>query len=367
MRKILLVALAATALFSCSKESVDNSTEKGNASLYMSVKKAETKTAENTGGSNGGYVTSLYVQLVDGSGVQFGSAYAAPSAFMDALSGGTPGNADNVLFIEKVPQNAAKVIAYGFKAASAPAGFDLSNYDGTKVINNLQGEFADVPFFNVSSGSYTATEINKDNATQWKTTTNISPYFARFEITGAPKAGSGINSISVSEVYINNFNATHGASALTAYVGNGAHFIFDASHNITGTTGGGSGSDEGDWGTNPYTSSGAASKMYDNYTSSMYHGYNLYAQSSMPQVVLKVSVTTDNSNTFTGFVTIGGFKDATNTAVSAIEIGKLYKLGLGEFTINISDVDPEPNHETADLHMTITVTDWEEVEITPNM
>lgn len=373
------MALAATAMMtSCSKEGPDGNKNDGTASLYMKVEQINSR-AVSDAGTTGTPLTSLFVILQNGAGTAVGSEVDA-KAVIGTPSQSVVGTLASQIIVSGIDLSVEKILAYGFKASTKPLGFALADYNGTKNINALQDvAFNDIPFFHTNSGAPTTDVISKTNTTPpagktgqvWTAISSLSPYFARFEIGGTPTAGTGVKTVTVTQIYLNNFAATYGATS-TAHPGNLAYFTYDGSGNVTGTAGGNSGT-TGDFGTAYYTA--ASTTMYgDPATAPQVQAFNLYAQSSMPHVVLKVTirpsadVSDDGSLDYTGFITITGFKSTGSgtPAVTSIEAGNIYQLALGGLAINAADVDPEPEHEGADLYMTITVTDWTLVPITPN-
>ena len=68
------------------------------------------------------------------------------------------------------------------------------------------------------------------------------------------------------------------------------------------------------------------------------------------------------------YVTIKGFKDG-NKAIASIDAHKIYKMGLSDGGIEITpdDITDKPEKEKIDLIVAITVADWTEVTVTPEI
>lgn len=77
------------------------------------------------------------------------------------------------------------------------------------------------------------------------------------------------------------------------------------------------------------------------------------------------------------FITIRSFNEGANI-LSEIVAAKIYKIDLNDLTVNfkpnptdpdkpIVPVDPDPEMDKFDLKVNVTVTNWSETTITPNI
>lgn len=98
--------------------------------------------------------------------------------------------------------------------------------------------------------------------------------------------------------------------------------------------------------------------------------YNLFATntgSTMPHIVIRLSnIETSNDVTFSSpqFITIRGLKED-GTVLGGIKAGHVYNIGEGVLRFGGEDLNPEPNKETIDVEVSVTLSDWTSVDVTP--
>lgn len=411
MNKIILVALVAFTLFSCSNEAETiPEVETGNASLYLSISMAKTRAMRDSISEFPTFITKLFVHAYDASDNKVGDTLISGQALKDLLtsSAAAPGSNANQVVLKTLSSNAAYIRVWGYHDTLQTA---TPIYTGTEDINNLQAlVFNAIPYEkgkidivkspDLGTGAYTNHRI-------WRATADIKPYLALFQITGTPKLKSDNDlknsKIVVSGIYMNNIKLDAREATLpTLKVGNGGSWDFSAAKDDQVDKKNTGGNWEPDY--------------YDTYKS-MFDGlpkatntlpnpaliiqptlndnslwittppktaasYNLYPQNVTPHLVLCVVVDSDGkdqttNDRFYGFVTLSKFRKGTGAdagvptdasgLLSGIISGNLYQIDLSELELTAKDITPDPEPKDQDLYLNLTVTPWNQVKLKPEL
>lgn len=361
---ILLSAVALTAMVSCQKEPVVQNAEKTN--FVVSIGADLTRAVESLyGGGIDPYYEDVTVYLIDGGSNAVGYEWSAaeiaaktksfeqimaPNKVMVIVNknGVTlPGiSPDKTIFSEietalKGFAIAGQNLSVKEVAAVDPNGNAIGKYESVKQVT-LMG-IVDTPA--PVGGTITCP-------------VTVKSLVSRFEI-GTLKKGTGLESIVIENVYINNWFKTSakGDDNCQAYTELNWPFV-----NFTPA-----------WATNEGNTgvtSGTDTKCY---------AYQVFA-GKVPTIIFKVGGTLSNGyklpdgtegtdGTFTGkYVTITGFKAGEN-ALTADDVAanKIFKVGLtdGGITIDVDKITDKPEKPKYDLNVSITIAAWTAENVTP--
>lgn len=402
MKKIILMALVALTLFSCSNEAENiPEVESGNAALYLAIAMPKTKAMTDPVTTPPTVITKLMVQAYDATDKAVGAlSIISGQTLTDLLAanGMAPGTDSKQIVVETISNNATYIRVWGYHDVSQT---DTPIYTGAEAINTLQAlGFDGVPYQadkiliaksqNLGTGAHAEHKV-------WTATATLKPYLARFEVSGTPKSKADGDlknaSIQVSGIYMNNISLK-GKTAPTLKAGNSAHWDFSTAKD----------NDGGNWEDSYYTD---YVSMFDGlpaaptvlpapalviqspvennsiwYNSKNATGYNLYPQDETPHLVLCVVVDKDGSDATTndqyyGFVTVSKFRkgnglDATiptdgTGLLSGIINGNLYQIDLSDLLLTEKDITPDPEPKEQDLYLKLTVTPWNAVKLTPEL
>lgn len=411
MNKIILVALVAFTLFSCSNEAeMTPEVETGNASLYLSISMTKTRAMTDPVEKLPMAITKLIVQAYDDYDNKVGDTLSISGERLTKLMAANtadPGSSANQIVLEALSSNAAYIRVWGYHDTLQIA---TPIYTGREDINNLQAlGFNGVPYEagkikifkspDLGTGAYANHRI-------WRATANIKPYLAHFEITGTPKLKSNGDlkgaSLVVSGIYMNNIKLDAQKTTLpTLKAGNGGYWDFSNNNGNQvdkKNTG-------GNWESSYYT---AYKSMFDGLpkaatnfpdsaltikdtlndnslwtiTSKTAASYNLYPQNVTPHLVLCVVVDSDGkdqttNDRFYGFVTLSKFRKGAGAdagvptdasgLLSGIISGNLYQINLSDLELTAKDITPAPESKDQDLYLKLTVTPWNQVKLKPEL
>lgn len=376
MKKIFLLAVAASTLLACSNNDLDLTTDTGDKPLAMSVYLSKvTDRAISDAAQNGATINSLQVRVLTTEGAQIGGVHTFNSSSTPTLTTLITGSVadDANIIVEKVSSTASSVEVRGYNNATAPASWEALSTIDAKSVNAIQSyAFENIPFISTTGVDgkdiiTKGTDLNGNERKKWTAEPSIKPYFARFEVSGTPilykEDGSAVlndgTTIVVNNIYMNAVGNKTGG--VTTYGNTGGNWTYDGT-SISGTS--------GNWEAGYYTN---FADMYgDAPTGAQVQAFNLWSQATMPHVILKVTVTPkgDAEKAYAGFVTIKNF---TATGVSGIVNGNIYSVNLGDLHIKYNsetgggDIDPNPEDVEADLHLKVTVLPWVKVNLTPGM
>lgn len=198
----------------------------------------------------------------------------------------------------------------------------------------------------------------------------------RFEF-GDVIAGEGVLSVKLEGIWINNYTATYAdaTSDQAVKVTNDNESIFWITippTNIKGSTIDLSpASMENPYAPDFYYDAGDPRVTNDTPPPFAY-AYHLFAGNYMPTVVMLVSGQYDDGyfnpatgSNFLGFVTFTTFFEGA-TPITMVEGNKIYK-AFGGITINSVDITSKPELPLMDLTITVNVTPWTEVNVTPGV
>ena len=401
MKRLFLMALTAITLFSCSNEETDRVIENGNNSTISLALKIERKTftrgLQEPGTGSAANIESMIIEVFDATHSKIDSKALSTTEIAGAMNTGVALGDDSRIVFSGIDSRATYVKIWAFQTNVAVD--DLPALGGS--INKYQMPFKAIPFYPVAgmiADSMTDSDgyisINKSNTPApgpntngnkiWTVEASLAPYFARFEIKPTfpvggitpvtapdPMGNDGFpvgTSIDITGIYMNNICDLEG-QAVTLNVGNLMSW------------------GSGDWAYgHPYADDGNWSNMYNalashiNATplnfSSHSDCYNLYPQGVSPHVIVRVMVNlpagsamaTAIGEKYYGFITLKDFKTAPGDLLSRIGVdaAKIYKVAL-DLTVKPSNIDSEPESATADLYAKVSIVEWTEVELTPEL
>lgn len=375
MLKFMAIAMAATAMFaSCSKE--DNSGPDTGKTLVIqlpenTIPATRATSTPITGGST--VLTTLNdvtVFLLNGN-----SVVGAPVAFTSTdISNkfieiqNVAGSVNGVLVLANIPSaDQSAVLAYTSSTAIKNHAYSVTDQNATADIQGklLMGTSAKT--------SWTLAPSNPnpgDPDDYYTTSVTLDAVTARFEI-GTLTAGTGIASIQVEGVWINNYFDTPSAAAVTF---NSSGSTFWATSPATSTS--------------PSAASMASPTITNAYTPAAYYtlgnsavngtslvySFQLFSGAYVPHVIFLVSgeyATGHHDGTnkyFLGWLTYDKFYDASIPGnIPSVESNMIYKVGLGGITVTAPSVTPTPETAQFDLRVDVTVTPWTDKAVVPGL
>ena len=402
MKKLFLMALTAITLFSCSNEEtdqvIDNNNNPSSFSLALKIeRKTFTRSMQDPGTGSAASIESMIIEVFDATYSKIGSKALSSTEIAGAMNAGAALGDESRIVFSGIDSRAAYVKIWAFQTNVAAA--DLPVLGGS--INKYQMPFKAIPFYPVAGEIADSTtdsngfiSINKSNNPApgpntngnkiWTVEASLAPYFARFEIKPTLPVGGitpitspdpiGNNafpvgtSIDITGIYMNNISDLEGQS-VTLNLGNLMSW------------------GNGDWADgHPYAVDGEWSNMYNAVAphttttpldfSSQSDCYNLYSQGVSPHVIVRVMVNLPAGSTmatamgekYYGFITLKDFKTTSGDLLSrvGVDAAKIYKVAL-DLAVKPSNIDSEPESATADLYAKVSIVEWTEVELTPEL
>lgn len=379
VKSILVSMFALAALASCNNDenlpTGDGSSAK--MSFKLSYENSTTKAIQDPGSTGDIAISKLTLTMLDASGSQVDSRVLSASEIAKAKS-------------------ATGVILEGVKTTAEKVQVVANGNNSGTAIQDYQVEFAEVPLFGEDNIDKTGSATNPDDGhVLYNAAVTIKPVVARFEISGAiqvDKTINGVYAVDVEQIYINNYKHTKGSNDLTLNPhSTGADWdnIYSrASSNdikftdvITPLSGSFYTGTPADHNLGVLTGKAAAYHLFDAKAENV---TTPKVEEALPHVILKVKVYKDEADYTTktpmagyDFITIRSFNEGANI-LSEIVAAKIYKIDLNDLTVNfkpnptdpdkpIVPVDPDPEMDKFDLKVNVTVTNWSETTITPNI
>lgn len=353
--KSLVMALAVVAAFSCSKN--EPAADNGKRALSISIKTTQKSRAVDAPVAGGAKtdIESLYIYLTDGTTVLDRDIIADGTAVAEFVANGKiysniPSAVNEVLVVanKKVADDFPTAIGSsvadikGFAFALASQQPDVTNQSAKYVtMMDAKGVLAD--------------GVTAEGVEKVKAEIVLAPIVGRLEINQVLKAGTGVHAIVVEKIWINNYfkSANYDAGNLLK---NGFE-IDDYAGNLQNTF-------------------GAGSEALNGILADKVDAYHLFSNNTdvveMPNIVIKVSGTYDNGTGGQGaafadkYITIKKYKDA-NGPVTKMKANNIYKVGLDKLTITASDLDSTPEAASVALEVSISVAEWTENILTPEI
>ena len=382
MKKLFLMAFAAMTLFSCSNEG-DASVVDDNASTFSLALKIEretfTRAMQTPGTGDPADIQSMIIEVFDATYFKIAAKALSPQEIAGAM-GNTAvlGDAGRIVF-PNISSRAAYVKLWAFQSNVAIA--NLPVLGGS--INDYQMAFDAIPFYPVT-GTIGSSVTDANGFISINKSVTPAPDFARFEMKPTLPTG-GITAVTtpdlntndafpvgttidITGIYMNNIRDQKGGAIVT----NAGNFMSWGS---------------GNWATgHPYEIDGDWSNMYNAAAShatttpldfsTLSDCYNLYAQAVSPHVIVRVMVNLPAGSAmanamgenYYGFITLKDFKTTSGTLLSnlGVEAAKIYKVAL-DLAVKPSNIDSEPEATAADLYAKVTIVEWTEVALTPEL
>ena len=369
-KTFLAVALAAMTLASCNKEEGADvaATDAVKKSLVVALPGASVGTYAVEEPQAAGQITPLYsdavVYLLDAG--DSATCYAFEDADLAAKS----------IKIEEVVKPVKVMVIVNKGNAALPTGKTtlsaiettldaltveeqnkaLANLAADDAKGNVAGNYISVQQVTLKGETTTLEdETDWDGHDAWKADVELKSLVSRFEI-GTVKKGTGLEDLTVANVYVNYFYNTYDMDAAAATK-----------------------LDEGTWDGSTVLAElkNAGSTEVTSAAGTKCYAYQVFAGDMVPHIIFEVSGTVSDgykladgtTGAFTGkYITVTGFKDS-STDITTIEAHKIYKVGLESGGIEITPevITPDPEVTKYDLKVNITVADWIETTVTPNI
>lgn len=365
MKSLLVAALATMALISCDKENTTSTpAEKGKTNFEVALPgKISTYAVETP--QNAGQITPLYsdvaVYLVD-----MGNNATAYEWTDDEIK-------NKSKRFEQIPEPAKVIVVVNKGTATLPQSTTLAALEtALKTIaaadqNKALASIAAVDAKGNAAGNYISaqqvtlygeqTVFNNETSTDGHTTkkaeVELKSLVSRFEV-GTVKPGTGLKKLAVEAVYVNYFYEDYGMTTSQSFT-------------------------EATWPTtfSPAWATDAGDLAVTSQAGTKAYAYQVFAGNMVPHIIYKVSgeleddymLSDGTQGVFAGkYVTVKGFKE-NNQAITSIEAHKIYKMGLTDGGIEITpdQITDKPEKEKVDLIVEITVANWTETTVTPEI
>ena len=185
---------------------------------------------------------------------------------------------------------------------------------------------------------------------------------ARFEI-GDVEPGTGVTSVKLEGVWINNFYADNSVTSTTLYESDDASWVIDPTANTAGSETAITLADITIYDPEEYYEEHDASVD----GSAKVYAFQLFAGEYVPHVIMLVSGEYDNGKFFLGWLTFKNFTTGGDAKITEVENNKIYKVGLAGIPVNAGDITIVPELKPFDLGVKCTITEWTEENVTPGV
>lgn len=358
MKKILLMALVAMTIFSCSKEEENVPSLDGKASLTVKIDMSKfTRSGDGIVSDPIPGISQMLLVVEDKDGTQvtekvvtnnFTSPIKLIEKTADAnLIGGmvyvyavTTGNDWTSPGVELSTSNLPTL-------AANQSDINLWQKDQTAT----KGGFVNVPYY--GAAKIVQNGINADSHILLTANVTITPELGRVQVLGTPQGGDkvvGSSTVTVSDIVVTNvyINNVLSNGALVSPRGNNSN----------------------DWVNGFFNTGGTLFSMQD---AGSGFGYQVF-DGNTPHVIAKITYKTsvDGGATadHTGFITIQKFAydGETNKDLTVLK-GKIYNVNLGALTITYDKIGDEPYDNTVyyDLVANVAVLPWSIINVTPEL
>lgn len=353
MKKILLMALAAMTIISCTKQEEENVVLNGKASLSVTIDLSKfTRSGDTNVADPLAQISQMILVVKDKNDALVTSkvvtsGFTAPIDLIEKtedanLIGGqvyvyavTTGNDWGTLSTNNLPT----------LAAEQP---DINQWQKDQAAT--KGGFLNVPYYGVAT--ITQNGVNADSHILLTANVTITPELSRVQVLGTPVGGTktvGTSSIAVSDIVITNvyINNVISKGSLVSPRGNGVD----------------------DWvSTDFFGTDGSLFSMQDNNSG---FGYQVF-DGNKPHVVVKITYKTSvdggSKTDHVGFITIQKFTyNSVDTGDLTVTKGKIYNIKLGDLTVTYDKIGDEPydNKIYYDLIANVSIEPWTIIEVTP--
>ena len=354
MKKILLMALVAMTIFSCSKEEENVPSLNGKASLTVKIDMSRfTRSGDANVTDQIPEIGEMILLVEDKQGNPITNKvitnnFTSPIELIEKTD-----DADLI---------GGKVYVYAVTAGSnwiplsgnslpTLAKDQLNINEWQKDQTATKGGFVNVPYYGVAT--IVQNGINTDSHILLTANITITPELGRVQVLGTPKGGEktvGSSVISVSDIAVTN-----------VYINN----VYSNSTVVTASGNGGT-----DWAAGFFSEGGALFSMQDNGSG---FGYQVF-DGSTPHVIAKIAYKTSVDNGATanhvGFITIQKFSYASVPSGDLTVLkGKIYNVDLGALTVTYDKIGDEPYDNTVyyDLVANVKVEPWSIINVTPEL
>jgi hypothetical protein len=380
-KQTLVMATAALVMgfTSCNKEDATYPSTKDNNVLLVKLPGSSTRAVEEQVGSGTTATTVLNAEVFlinSGSGavVARESFNATEISAKQKRIENVPASVNKVVVVANIPTdvpatltavqalpnyNAVKNYAYTI------ASQNITPVTGSPISNKtLMGEGIPV----------TSTEPNPDGHDYKAVSIALDALTSRFEI-GAIKAGTGVASVDLVGVWINNYFND----------GSKAGSTLNSSSSPFWTTTPATGNSDTAFTTVSLGNAYSPAEYYNAYdaqvslsTNSKAYAFHLFSGNIIPRVIMLVKgeyedgYYSDNQKYFLGWVTFNKYNEGTTDSpvwITSILPNYIYKVGTGAtgVKINAPDITTEPELANFDLSVNVTITPWTEKNVIPGI
>lgn len=365
MKSFFVAALATMTLISCDKENAtDTSGKSGKTNFEVTLPGTIATYAVETS-QVAGQITPFYndvtVYLDDESGT------AKAYAWTDEEIKNKSKRFEQILPPNKVivvvnkgsvalPQSVstANLLSELYKIVIADQNKAVANVAAEDAKGNAAGDYISAQQVTLVGETTSFTDETADDGhTLKKAAVELKSLVSRFE-AGTVKPGAGLKSLTVEAICVNYFYNEYGKTTQQSFT-------------------------ETSWPADftPAWATDNASAEVTSQDGTKVYAYQVFAGDMVPHIIYKVSgeleddyqLSDGTKGVFTDkYVTIKGFKEG-DAVITSIEAHKIYKMGLTDGGIEITpdEITDKPEKEKIDLIVAITVADWTETTVTPEI
>ncbi|GAB6010398.1 hypothetical protein [Dysgonomonas reticulitermitis] len=367
----LMVSVALLAGFSsCSNDDVPAENAGGTKNLFLKISSAPATKAEGA--------VQAAAPVVFNDGVLYFTSSGNIEAQYTISSAPTSGSNINITTltgagetIENLPNSVDHVYVVGNvpTTVSLPASGSILAVQQAVLVVATQGTISNVSLYGDDATSLLTAGGGASGNDLYEANITLAPVVARIELADITSSGD-IVSYKVAGIFVDNYYSqgeVDGLVAATNLVNNGmdpTKFSDGTSEYPTALK-----PSIYDWYPTALTPS---SNVVAPATAGQVWGYNVFAAaagSSVPRIIIRLEDVMLSSGAPTSgstqFITISGYKDASSVALTSFEAGKVYTLSAGTLIFDENDIDPVPNSNLIDVKVTVTLTNWTVVPVTP--
>ncbi|WP_300699474.1 hypothetical protein [Bacteroides sp.] len=364
MKKLLVLAFMATIFFACSQqeEIVDN-VNAGKTSLSVRIDLSRFNTRSGDGLVSTPLPTWSYLLLVakNTGGTEVREILIAKADFTGTVqvfekepvnfSGGT---VEAYIVTENNDWGTITALNTPNLPVLATEQTDINNWQPSGLIKTgITGKFVNIPYY--GSGTIVDNGPGGDGHHQLACSVTVVPELGRIQILNTPQTGGTLNSNTVTSIVVNNIY-------INKITGNGSTV------DIRTQNGGTSVETAGKWITDFYAATKPLAGMTDVGTDKGYQIFN----GNTPHLIVEVQYQLNGVTTkdYTGYLTITKFTyNTVDKGDLTVAKGKIYNIDLSQLQPAYDKIGDDPYDETTyyDLNVVVTVADWSEIAVKPEL
>lgn len=380
MKSIMALAMGAVlTLASCSKDENTNSTEKvEEQTVVMTIKRGDITRAEGANVGNGTSIAFASGKLY------FTDANGIITKVLDVVtSGGSNTSQIDVMAtgaqtIPGVPSNTRKVYIVGNVGSGLPTS-PGGNISAVKDMLITIGSQYDAAGAVANAALYGQDEAMVTSGSPYTAAVTVNPIAARIEIdkfTGTSTVAGALTAYQVDGIFVNNYyskiklqGAKSGAASPAddlVYNGTEADGQNPAIY-LAGSTAYPA-EDNGKYYDFAAAGIGSAAGLVYTPSTGATWSYNLLApaEGAVPHIVIRFSGfgAGDLHEGKIRYITVTGFEDVNDLGTPlALQAGKIYR--IKNFRFDETDLDTDPEVTTVTAQVTVTLAQWDEIDVNP--